>query len=63
MGHTTLDIMSIKQPILLVIACYLYVFVLLIIYLLVFTAVLMGGPKFGALYVFWFLVLLIVLYN
>ena len=31
-GGTLLDIMPTKQPIILVIACYLYVFILLIMY-------------------------------
>ena len=44
-----------KTAMILIIGCYLYVFVLLILYFLVFTAVLMGGAKFGVLYTFWLL--------
>ena len=44
-----------KAAITLVIPCYLYIFVLLIIYLLVVTAVLMGWVKFGVLNTFWLL--------
>ena len=42
-----------KAAIILVIACLLYVFMLLMLYFLVFTAVLMGWVKFGILYSFW----------
>ena len=36
-----------KAAIILVIACFLYIFMLLMLYFLVFTAVLMGWAKFG----------------
>ena len=51
-GGTTLDIMSTKLPFILVIACYLYVFTLFIMYFLVLTAVLMVWLKSGVLYSF-----------
>ena len=41
-GHNTH-----KAAIILVIACFLYIFMLLMLYFLVFTAVLMGWVKFG----------------
>ena len=44
-----------KAAIILVIACLLYMFMLLMLYFLVFTAVLMGLAEFRILYSFWFL--------
>ena len=45
---TFIDIMPTKQPlIILVITCFLYIFMLLMLYFLVFKAVLMGWAKFG----------------
>ena len=41
-----------KAAIILVTAYHLYMFMLLILYFLVFTAVLMGWVKFGVLYLF-----------
>ena len=40
-----------KAAIILVITCHLYMFMLLMLYFLVFTAVLMSWVKFGALYI------------
>ena len=44
-----------RAAIILVNACSLYIFMLLMLYFLVSTAVLMGRVKSGALYSFWLL--------
>ena len=44
-----------KAAIILVIACHLCIYMLLILYFVVVTAVLMGWAKFGVLYSFWLL--------
>ena len=44
-----------KAAIILVTACFIYMFMLLMLYFLVFTAVLVGWVKFGTLYSFWLL--------
>ena len=44
-----------KAAIILVSACFIYIFMLLILYFLVFTAVLMGWAKFGTFCSFWLL--------
>ena len=40
-----------KAATILVIACFLYIFLILMLYFLVFTAVLMGWVKFGTLFI------------
>ena len=42
MWGTFLDIMPTKQPLILIAACFIYIFMLLMLYVLVFTALLMG---------------------
>ena len=44
-----------KAAIILVTAWFIYIFMVLMLYFLVFTAVLMGWVKFGTLYSFWLL--------